>query len=87
MTRKHISSRSTAFKTKTLSLITIYSFCGRKNSICLIRRGAGVFQGQKYTKGEDLVRGHPREAKKVPVTGADRLRECKSTVACITGAS
>ena len=28
---------------------------------------------------EVLVRGHPRDAKKVPVTGAARLRECKNT--------
>ena len=30
----------------------------------------------RYTV-EALVRGHPREPKKVSVTGADRLRECK----------
>ena len=28
---------------------------------------------------EVLVRGHPRDAKKVPLTGAGRLRECKNT--------
>ena len=28
---------------------------------------------------EVLVRGHPRDAKKVPVTGAARLRQCKNT--------
>ena len=33
----------------------------------------------KQTRVEALVCGHPRDAKKVSVTGADRLRECKNT--------
>ena len=28
---------------------------------------------------EDLVRGHPQDAKKVSVTGAGSLRECQNT--------
>jgi len=32
-----------------------------------------------YSSVEAIVSGHPRHAKKVSVTGASRLRECKNT--------
>ena len=76
MIRKHINSWSTALKRK----LSIF-FVAEKNT-----NGRGAFQGQKYTTVEDLETRHPRDAKKVPVTETDCLRECKSTVACITGA-
>ena len=37
------------------------------------------FKKNRNNTMEALVSGHPREVKKVSITGAGRLRECKNT--------
>ena len=38
-----------------------------------------ILNNKNIRRVEALVSGHGRDAKKVPVTGAGRLRECKNT--------
>ena len=51
----------------------------KTNLASLIFRILFILNNKNIRRVEALVSGHGRDAKKVPVTGAGRLRECKNT--------